>query len=889
MPTKDITTPDGRTFPVTYPEGATDEQILAYAQANIKNVPAGKKEKQQPGVVERGLEQVAKFMEAPLGKGVQEGGDPETLPPEAKAIRVDKPKTSNRLEADVFGERQALEKAIRAVGGNPYVSPKWRALTQELSQVKNRHVENNAGMMFGAEGFLKEGPGVFRTGVGMIKNYLQRGLAHIAEVDTEKAAKAVSLADKGIPVAPSAYATLPALQRRVEKSRIFGYDPVKSGAVKYGKEQAVAMLQRSGLSPEDAQKEAARLAQLEQIDLEKAGSSIKAAARIDLYKAQGALEQAIAQAKKDAAKQGLMSQEGRARQLELLMRSQKILEAQLDEDLQKGFKGLEDMRALRDPKHLAVAMEGKVRKLRELVLRQADSRYKLADVLAGDHLIDVADARQAAKEFLYALPEDIRRNMPTLVASIGRMDTDSLTFGELRYLRSQLRDLGYLDNEKLSPSFKRGPYKYLSTVVDNIIHEAGTTEELKGAVRALDEADAFYHKNMARFKDELVQRLVDNTKAGLPPDPVMVARQVVQATTGNSSRLKEILQIAGPKVAEKIRSADYDDIMALSKDPLTGDVDGKSLLTHLEKREKDGTLSLLWGDKEASAILEQARKLAARHGAAPVELLPPGQFRYALTEANKISEHIAELAKVDPERLMNEALREGDKRAKGLEAMERDRQDMDPLKPFVNPQLMARAAAEEMLDPNNLPRLKAAIARWGPDAPAVTLIRRAALERALTPLMREENPVKMANLFSKMPKEQQDVLFPGGMADDLRSIVEDLSFIYGSRQRSMPGFSVGSTLDQPIGPRLKHLYFTNTLTWLITRPQFVKMLASSVQRGGEYEVEARKNLVATISRMAWAEYMTDKAHSTETYQPQAQQQPQAPQLPDWRHRLQGLQ
>ena len=42
MPRYEITAPDGRRFEVTAPEGASQADVLAYAQANYKSVPEAK-------------------------------------------------------------------------------------------------------------------------------------------------------------------------------------------------------------------------------------------------------------------------------------------------------------------------------------------------------------------------------------------------------------------------------------------------------------------------------------------------------------------------------------------------------------------------------------------------------------------------------------------------------------------------------------------------------------------------------------------------------------------------------------------------------------------------------------------------------------------------------
>ncbi len=64
MPTYEVTSPDGRRFEVTAPEGATQEQVLAYAQANYQNAQSPQVQGSTPGPKRYDLNQLEAALRA---------------------------------------------------------------------------------------------------------------------------------------------------------------------------------------------------------------------------------------------------------------------------------------------------------------------------------------------------------------------------------------------------------------------------------------------------------------------------------------------------------------------------------------------------------------------------------------------------------------------------------------------------------------------------------------------------------------------------------------------------------------------------------------------------------------------------------------------------------
>ena len=111
MPQTKVRTPDGNTVTVNHPEGATDEQIIAYAQQNYSPEPAAQPQTPQAtGVSESGgmnfLAGVGKAF-SDLGRGVQQRGlDLVSMLPESGFIRQSDPQAIQQRQGELRREEQ---------------------------------------------------------------------------------------------------------------------------------------------------------------------------------------------------------------------------------------------------------------------------------------------------------------------------------------------------------------------------------------------------------------------------------------------------------------------------------------------------------------------------------------------------------------------------------------------------------------------------------------------------------------------------------------------------------------------------------------------------------------------------------------------------------------
>lgn len=735
--------------------------------------------------------------------------------------------------------------------------------------------------------------------VGLATKPLQKGLVFAWDIDKDALTQAVEMANQGYRVAPSAYAPGFARgQRWVDLSVGLKADPLKRSAERLATTGMQQTIERAGYSPQDAAALRARAAAVESPDIEPAGQAIKSVAEAEAQQRVGELQTKINEIRASARLSGEKNVAQHQRQVAAvqqdLTRHQEAIQRQIDADWQKVGR----IRNVADPANLAQVMADQVRSIRTRVSGYAAGIYDAADAVGGDALANVGDSRvaAAAQQFVEELPEDLRRNNPSLIKAVNNflntteprakgdlvIPPGRMTFGELRYLRTQLRDLGYLDNEKLSPSFKRGPYQHLAGIVDELIHSEDNQPQIRQAAQILDKADAYYAKEMARFQDHVVQSMVDNVRAGLPPDPVVISRQIMQGGANQGARLKDILNIAGPTGTDQIRSADLSDMLETSKFEMSEDLDPKRLLTEVDHRFRNGTLPLLYGPDGAREIMTLTKRLAARSGHFPLESLEQGDFRTLLQQANVVSDEVDRLAKVNPIKMMEAAVNEGKTRIKEATTGFKEAKRADILGHYANPQMMAAAAAEELLDAKNLPRLREAITRWGENSEPVRRLRLVALERIVSPLARRDDPYKVLTTLEGMSREQQTLLFPGGMADDIKRVAGQLRLMYGKTVPGMPGFATGAILDLPLNRYIQKLIGYETLAFMVTSPQFVRTIGALFRAGGRSAVQGRDLLRDRFGRWMTASFLLGQA-------PEEQQQAPAPALPQatpsWQQRL----
>lgn len=704
------------------------------------------------------------------------------------------------------------------------------------------------------------GEGVGRVGVQPLKTaakYAGKSIGKFFDVDPQAAREAADMGAEGYRTHPESYAkSFPRAGREIALAERLGYAPLAKSAAKFGEEKTAAALEKTGLSADEAAADVAGMKTAAPSG-ETAGKALQDAARAEQTEAEaGHAEQvrAVREGAKETGKQAAVRADEAAT---AALKTQQDAEKDVDKTLTRGWESIDGLRKTSQPAKLAGMIAQKITELRAKVSNAHTQMYNLWDAKHGATEIDVSPIREAAADFLDDHAEELKRYAPSLVRSLGTLDQGPMTAGQLHNLRSQLRDLAYSPN--LTPDIKKGTYKYLAGVVDQTLHE----NVLPWAARDLDRIDASYARNMKQFQNKTLQTMVDQIKDGLPPDASKIANMVIQP--GETATLKRIQAIVGPAGTQKIAAADLSNVVAQAKYPLSDKIDPKRFLEQIDQRFRNGTLEVIYGKARADQISLLAQRLAARHGAFPIEGLTPDNFVAKLQTMNKAADAAAALVKAnDPIAIMEAATKGGEKEVAALteEFARRTGLSGDPLRALRNPDVLAANAAEEIL--HNDQRIEAAITRFGADSEPVTLLRRYALERMLAPIVRKEGAAATQAGLTGLSQKAQELLFPNGLLDDIKTINKGIEKIIGPSSRSAPSLATGAALDKPLlsptDPFGKASRWTtqakvDAFTWLVTHPKFARFMASDFVNGGPRGVAAVQkfqSIMGNLGRSAGA-------------------------------------
>lgn len=678
--------------------------------------------------------------------------------------------------------------------------------------------------------------------------------------DAAAAARAKELVDQGYSINPMSYVqNATRAGRLIELSRLYGGDFTGKSEGKFARDKAIAALKKAGMSDADAAAEYERMKTPAAVTAQPAGQALKGAAAAETSAARGGVDQAKQAALAGAEAEGRAAVAARDASVRDLTTRLRSMETTLQKNLDQGKRTLDQLATQVKKGPLAEDYAKKILSLKSDIQDAAKKMYAGADALAGGAKANTAPLREAALQFTENLPEELRAQFPALVkriAGLGGEEGENLqdmTFGELHYLRSQLRDLAY--SPKLSPEFKKGPYNHLAKQVDAVIHDAEAPQELKDAAKALDQADKFYAYNIKQFNNATLQKLVNETRDGLPPDAAVIARTVAQ--TGQMATLDKLLKIGGPQLRKRVAAADLQDVLAQSRKLGSQNIDPKELLKALEERQENRTLTRLYGPQSQQLML-YARRLAAKSGAIPPAAFNPkgiietDGFMRTLAAANKVQDRITELTKLKPMEIMDAAMKPARERVALLEKEFGGKLSADMMKFLRDPELLAEAAAHRVLGSEDL--LEEAARRF---PQAMPTLQKYALERVLAPLARGDGSRTLLTTLGQLTEKQQAILFPAGMAADLKRLADGLALIRGPSTRSMPGFAAGNVLGaEPVGleglkPAGKQQLITEGLAKLVTSPGFnqglIAILSRDVASGPAGAAKAMTKIQALLS------------------------------------------
>lgn len=454
------------------------------------------------------------------------------------------------------------------------------------------------------------------------------------------------------------------------------------------------------------------------------------------------------------------------------------------------------------PGNLAVDTAQEIQAARKSFGSVTSKLYDKVDQLAGgEPIVPTQFIKKDADRLLASMPEQN-------VAKAGLIKTmaeypENITFQRGHDLRSQLRRLG--DAEDLAPGGDSRPFRELEATVDRAFDLAANLHLNKPAVDLLRQTDDFYKKGIAKFQDATVNQLVNLTKSGMVPDPSVIARTVIKPGWG--PKVQEMRKLLGEPVFKRIAVQDWQN-MVKDVTGVDGKVDGKALLQEIQTR--GDLIKIVHGDKTAKDITELAKGLAARDHAIDPAGLEPGKVRDSL--------QFIEKKRVAVDNYMKE----------------------NYLDELTNPRLSPEDAYAWLASPGQESRLGKAVKIFGEKSPQIVGLRQQALKNLLagveTRALNNQSSNALTEALSAYTKKEQDLLFPRGMADDLRLIAKNVEALFPKRSdESMASLQSGSMLSKG-PPRLQYYQAKYAaIRMILHREQTVRYIALGIRQSGPKE------------------------------------------------------
>jgi hypothetical protein len=447
--------------------------------------------------------------------------------------------------------------------------------------------------------------------------------------------------------------------------------------------------------------------------------------------------------------------------------------------------------------------------------------YDKVDSLVGDSpLVPTTVINKQAADILKRAPQSVQAALTKELKDIGvdvsPQGPKAISFGDAQRIRTILRERS--DESALTRGATQGEFASLANAVDHSIQAAAKNPAAAPAVNMLNQADALYAKGIRRFNDATVKRLVNDMKAGLPPNPEEVAAKIVQP--GQEARVKEIRNLVGPEAWKKVAGADYTNLITGATDE-TGAVNGMKLLRSVTERKN--LMTEIYGARTANEITELAKQMAVRDGGLPISALAPGQIKTTLAAMH------SEQAAFDNFMKKN------------------------ALSVLTNPKANPERAYAWLVQPNNGTALSNAVKLLGDGSPQVTQLRQTALKQLMTNAKMSvaggQAPDALTIALNKYTAQQQKLLFPNGMAEDLNLLGKEIqSLTHKLSDESKASMAAGAILSTPFAMRVPLQVSLGLYQTLLSQPKVIRYLSIGLRSpSGPVRAATKQTLKTLIS------------------------------------------
>ena len=315
------------------------------------------------------------------------------------------------------------------------------------------------------------------------------------------------------------------------------------------------------------------------------------------------------------------------------------------------------------------------------------------------------------------------------------------------------------------------------------------TGPLQAAAKFLDETDKWYGKVMKPLTDKNIQAVVSGLESGLPADPKKLYDVLIRE--GRTELTNKVRKMVGPNLWAGIKAADIKEMLDNAKTLMPGEIDGKQFAKQVLDRYRTGMLEAVHG-KEATRLMEQARRIEMLEGRLPVRIAPGDPVSSIISKARETAEAAKKAAQQDPLGTLNKEMKLIQRDQAREAAKMRAKQQTDPLAFLYKPPFKATEAVDKILGSEDL--ILAAAAKFGEQSPEFNLLRQVWAERILT------GTLQPSERMGKVSEEVQRIMFPGASLSAMRELAKNMDFLMHARPAGA-GVSMAATakVEHPFG------------------------------------------------------------------------------------------
>ena len=523
---------------------------------------------------------------------------------------------------------------------------------------------------------------------------------------------------------------------------------------------------------------------------------------------------------------------------------------------------------------------------------RAKKLYNDSYAAGADFKYDTEPLADDAREFLQRIPETVRSKYPEdirRIAKLGGVEADEaagvaavepqqLDLAELHQIRSWLRH--GIDYADLTPDMRSGSLKFFEQKVNALIHDAKLPDELESAVQMLDSADAFYKKNIPFLNDQMVTTVMDGLRAGVPPNPAVLADLLFDPTRVEAMR--EARKIVGEPLWKTVEAAHLNSMIDKSLMLEPGTINAKKFADQVESLVQNRLLETGYSKPVAEQALRIARDISRKlEGTLPVKVEEGDTLSTLMRKVERSAAEVKQFAEHDPVKALAQEARKIDKEFAQAAKLAKEQRRSNPLHFLYEDSMseLAIKAADKILAHEDT--IMASAATFGRDSTEFKLLQQVYVHRFFQRALGQTGKMR-AELGSEkgMTEELQALMFPGITRNTMLQLVKDMEFLFSTSGSDVGGSMAAATrVTNPwqsiplpqmggvsgmiiklpgmtaVGRFTLGKLFATVIDGM-AHPNFLNWLAGNLRKGAEERFVARQVLQDRLKLGGWVGALT---------------------------------